>query len=210
MKLLVLGSDSLIIREMCPLLTDAGVDFDLIDQHKYDACSPVAPLACDMVLDAIGYTNILKAERGEKDLCSHVNVAGTFNLAFLYRDKPFVYISSEHAINPTTWLGTTKHMAEKLVRMHCSSHLILQSLFKTRPYPHPYAYADVFTRGDYIDIIAKLFVERILAWTGESETIHIGTERKTMYELAKRTKPDVKPNFAADAPVFIPKDYLIS
>ena len=89
-------------------------------------------------------------------------------------------------------------------------YLIIRTLFKPRPYPFNVAFGDQYTRGDYVDVIAKLIAKAIKKWDKKtSKTIHVGTRRKTLYELAKQTRPDVKMNSIHDIKgVTIPADYL--
>ena len=133
-----------------------------------------------------------------------MNVIGTQNLVNAYFDVPFVYISSEYAKNPLGVYAMSKAMGESVVKAH-PHHLIIRTLFKPTPYPYEYAYEDQFTQGDYVDVIGKLIADEIKAWDGTSKTIYVGTGRKRMIDLAKRTRPDVKPNRITNP--IIPHDY---
>jgi len=95
-----------------------------------------------------------------------------------------------------------------LVKNLAKNYLIIRTLFKPNPWPFEYAFTDQMTQGDYIDVITPLIAKAIKDWDGESSTIYVGTERKSMFELAKRTKPNVKPNSVDDLPLKRPKDYL--
>lgn len=158
---------------------------------------------CDLIIHAGAYTKVQEAETW-KDHCFQTNVYGTFNLVELYKNVPFVYISSEYARNPLGIYARTKAIAEEVVRQH-PQHLIIRTLFKPNPFPFEYAYEDQYTQGDYLDVIAKLIADKIKSWNGKSEECYVGTGRKTMYELAKRTRPNVRPN-KVTSPI-IPKDY---
>lgn len=160
---------------------------------------------CDLIIHAAAYTNVAQAEQ-DPYICFDTNVNGTFNLVKLYNDVPFVFISSEYARNPIGEYAWTKKWGEEIVKSH-PNHLIIRTLFKPNPWPFEYAYEDQFTQGDYVDVIARLIAKKINSWNKKgSEECYIGTGRKTMYELAKRTKPDVIPNKVINR--FIPKDYL--
>ncbi len=160
---------------------------------------------CNLIIHAAAYTNVAQAEQ-DPSICFNTNVNGTFNLVNLYKDVPFVFISSEYARNPIGEYAWTKKWGEEIVKSH-PNHLIIRTLFKPTPWPFEYAYEDQMTRGDYVDIIARLIVREINQWDKKTcKMIHVGTERKTMYELAKRTRPDVLPNKVINN--FIPKDYL--
>jgi len=87
-----------------------------------------------MVIHAAAYTNVAKAEIDRRQ-CFNVNVYGTLNLLEHYKDKPFVYISSEYANKPTNFYALTKSLAEQLVMTH-SNYLIIRTLFKPKPWKY--------------------------------------------------------------------------
>jgi len=163
----------------------------------------------DLIVHLGAYTDVRRAER-EADKCFQTNAFGTFKLVQAYKNTPFVYISTEYAKNPQGIYALTKQLGEEIVKTH-PKHLIIRTSFKPNPFPFPEAYIDQFTQGDYVDVIAKLLAEKIESWDRESAFIYLGTGRKTMFDLAKRTRPDVKPNKVEDyvrltgAP--IPRDY---
>ncbi len=165
----------------------------------------------DLILHVGAYTNVRKAEFEDQKKCFMVNVYGTFNLVEYYKDTPFIFISTEYAHNPIGVYALTKKLGEEIVKTH-PRHLILRTLFKPNPFPFPKAYIDQYTQGDYIDVIAKLLVKKIKEWNKKANKLeYLGTGRKTMFELAKRTRPDVKPNSVKDyikeTRVPTPKDY---
>jgi len=161
---------------------------------------------CDLVVHMAAYTNVDKAEI-EKFECFNINVIGIYQLLSHLSDKPFVFISTEH-VNAEGVYFQSKLIGEMLVKNLAKNYLIIRTLFKPNPWPWKYAFTDQMTQGDYIDVIAPLIAKAIKDWDGESKTIYVGTERKSMFELAKRTKPNVKPNSVNDLPLKRPKDYL--
>lgn len=164
---------------------------------------PIIKQECDLVIHAGAYTKVQEAET-EINACFNANVYGTFNLVNVYQDIPFVYISTEYARNPLGVYALTKYLGEEVVKQH-PQHLIIRTLFKPCPWPFDEAYEDQFTRGDYVDVIAQLIAEEVEKWDRQSKFMYIGTNRKTMLELAQRTKPDVIPNKITSS--IIPHDY---
>ncbi|MDO8639217.1 MAG: sugar nucleotide-binding protein [Candidatus Daviesbacteria bacterium] len=163
-------------------------------------------LLCDLIVHMAAYTNVDKAET-EKAECFNINVFGTYQLIRHFPDKPIVFLSTEH-VNAEGIYFQSKLIGELLVKNLAKNYLIIRTLFKPNPWPFEYAFIDQMTQGDYLDVIAPLIAKAIKGWNGKSKTIYVGTERKSMFELAKKTKPNVKPNSVDDLPLKRPKDYL--
>ena len=178
--------------------------------EQLDITEPIRKKKYDLIVHCAGYTNVTMSKQ-ESKLCYDINVNGTKNLLKAYKDTPFVFISTEYAVNPTTYYSETKQLAEREVVKH-PHHLIIRTLFKPRPYPFNRAFYDQYTMGDYVDIIAELIVGEIILWNNgerKSKLMYIGTGRKSIYDLAKQTRPDVKRE-SVDVInwVKLPKDYL--
>lgn len=164
----------------------------------------------DLIVHCAAYTNTTLAETA-RQRCFAVNVTGTLNLLNAYPHTPFVYISSEYAHKPVNFYSWTKKWAEELVALH-PPYLIIRTLFKPYPYPFERAFIDQFTQGDTVDKIAPLIEKEILSWNRESKTCYVGTGRKSLFELAKASKPEVLPNNIADwsrvTGINYPSDYV--
>lgn len=182
-----------------------------VGSKEYDFTKDLPDKKYDLVLHIGAYTDVKKAEFEEQEKCFMANAYGTFNMVQKHRDTPFVYISTEFVEYPYCVYAITKKMGEEVVKTH-PKHLILRTLFKPNPFPFTKAYKDQYTQGDYVDVIAKLLAERVKNWDRETSSLeYLGTGRKTMLELARRTRPDVEPNSVEDymkeTGLFIPKDY---
>jgi dTDP-4-dehydrorhamnose reductase len=157
------------------------------------------------VIHAAAYTEVTMAEI-EKEKCICINVVGTANMIKAFPDAYFVYISSEQVKIPTNFYLYTKLWGEEMVKLH-KNYLIIRTLFKPNPFPYERAFIDQYTCGDYVDVIVPLIIKEILRKT--NGTIDIGTGRKTIYELAKRTVPNIKTISVDDIKnVKLPHDYL--
>lgn len=204
-KILCLGASGLLGTHLIPLLKQ---NFEVLtpSHSQYDVTERNEKIECDLVLNLVAYTNVAKAEI-EREECFKINVMGALRLSDSYFDKPLVHISTEYAHNPVNWYGRTKQIAEAIITEH-PSYLIIRTLFKPRPWPFAYAFRDQFTMGDYVDVIAKKIEKEIREWDKKSKLIYVGTGRKTMFELAKETKPEVIGNSINDMKgVKIPSDY---
>ena len=213
MRLLLTGGAGLLGKYLKPALRKMGWEVYAPSHRDLDVTKKIRKVRVDLVIHAAAYTNValtqhmrLKAYR--------VNVEGTENLACAYWNTPFVYISTEYARRAVNFYGETKAYGELMVALTCSRYLIIRTLFKPTPYPWDVAFTNQYTQGDYVDVIAPLIAEKVREWYNkgaQSGLTYVGTGRKTMYELARRTRPDVKGNFVEDIErekgVKIPKDY---
>ncbi len=210
MKILITGGNGKLATELKKKLPG-----DYLSKEKLDFTKPITlKKKYDLIVHMGAYTNVRKAEFEDKKKCFMVNAYGTFNLVQHYKDIPFIFISTEYAHNPVGIYALTKKLGEEIVKTH-SKHLIIRTLFKPNPFPWSKAYIDQYTQGDYVDIIAKLLAQKIKKWnkkTNKSKPVeYLGTGRKTMFELAKRTYPNVRPNsvreYMKETGVQIPTDY---
>lgn len=188
MKILITGGTGRLATEL-----KKHLDGEYVGIENWDFTYPVKKGEYDLILHMGAYTDVRKAE-SEADKCFQTNAYGTFNLVNVYKDTPFVYISTEYANKPLGVYALSKRLGEEVVKTHPNS-LIIRTSFKPTPFPFPCAYEDQYTQGDYVDVIAKLLAMEVVEWDKKGQSmIYLGTGRKTMFELAKRTRPDVQPN----------------
>lgn len=161
----------------------------------------LAPRGIDLIVHAAAYTAVEKAEI-EKERCYAVNVTGTKNIA--EAGIPVLYISTEYVFdgehggykeddvpNPKNYYALTKVLGEHVLNPWSKT---IRLVFKPRPWPFEGAFDDQFTGGDYVDLMAKEVDKVITAYervTKLPRILHLGTGRKSVYDLAKQTR-DVK------------------
>ena len=150
---------------------------------------------------------------------------GTRNLVRALRDSgALIHISTDYVFYGDTgnyreddpvgpvrnYYALSKLVAEEVARL-AERHLVIRTSFRPREFPYPVAFDDVFTSQDYVDIIAP---EITLAVRHVDEipfdTLHIATERKSVYDLAKRRSEEVEPGSKADAGVSLPDDISLN
>lgn len=120
----------------------------------------------------------------------------------------YVYANSKNSrteedvcIPDENWYAKTKLMADEYVISNSDNYLLLRLSHKPYPFPYDFAWNDVFTCADYTPIISKHVIDLI-----EKDCFgvyNVGTQRKSIFELARKSNPDVKP---IGAPNNIPKD----
>jgi dTDP-4-dehydrorhamnose reductase len=100
-----------------------------------------------------------------------------------------------------TWYMLTKLLADEYLKEHAKNYLICRLSHKPYPFPYDSAWVDVVTNADYTPVISELVIKLI---EGDAEGVYnVGTEKKTIYELASRTNKNVKEIFS---PPHVPKD----
>lgn len=179
--------------------------------HKRSSCDLTAKLALDylyketpidIIVHAAAYTDVAKSNIDhrkvfEDNLMASINV---MSLGFRKAAR-LVYISTDFVfdgetggykttdkINPQTVYAKTKAAIELALSTYANS-LIIRTSFFGYTFPFPYACSDKFTSKDYLDIIGpKIFNAAISKETG---IVHIGTERKSFYDLASRRNADI-------------------
>jgi dTDP-4-dehydrorhamnose reductase len=175
----------------------------------------------EVLVHAAGYTDVAQAEQ-ERDRCWQVNVVGMRNIvrAATASGMFFVHISTDYVFSGATgmyreedppgparnYYALSKLVAEEIARL-APRHLVIRTSFRPREWPYPVAFTDVFTSQDYVDVVAPE-IALAIAHCREIpfDTLHIATERKSVYELAKRRKPDVRAGSKREAKVDLPDD----
>jgi dTDP-4-dehydrorhamnose reductase len=89
-----------------------------------------------------------------------------------------------------TWYMFTKLLADEYLKEHAKNYLICRLSHKPYPFPYDSAWDDVITNADYTPVISGLVIELIK--NGAEGLYNVGTEKKTIYELAQRTNKNVK------------------
>lgn len=137
-------------------------------------------------------------------------------------DRPEGGYREDHVPGPVrNHYALTKLVAEEAVRASAgagtgaphaaTAPLVLRTSFRPTHWPHPKAFDDVFTSQDYVDVIAAELalllanLERVTV-----DTLHVVTERKSVYDLAKRRNPDVVPGSKREAGVDLPDDITLN
>ena len=171
--------------------------------------------SCHKVLHCAALTSVIEIESDALQACL-INTVGTFNIikACKLLDKKLIFISTDYVfdgkkgnykiddpINPISKYA--KAAAELLVRTSDNS-LVLRTSFFGKTFPYDKALVDQYSTKDYVDIIAPLILEEIKK--DRCGIVHIGTQRSSTYEKAKRRKSDIKKMFLRDISFGIPKD----
>ena len=106
---------------------------------------------------------------------------------------------------PNNYYALSKAMGEIVISTYKKHCIIRTSFCRSDYWPYPRAFEDQYTSRDTVDIIAPKIARLI-----ESQQLgvfHIGTERKSVYELALRIDPTIQPSSRSSInTVYIPYD----
>jgi dTDP-4-dehydrorhamnose reductase len=89
-------------------------------------------------------------------------------------------------VHCNNWYGYTKLLGDGLVQLQSNDYLLIRCTHKPNPFPYDGAWIDQVGNFDYVNIISDLIIK--LVNSGVSGLYNVGTETKTMYEMASKTK----------------------
>jgi len=172
---------------------------------------------CDVIVHSAAATDV-RAIENDPSTAWEVNVLGTLNVLQVCRElgKKMVFISTDYVfdgekgnytindpINPLSKYAKTKAAAELMVRTYEHS-LVIRTSFFGYEFPYESALVDQWTTKDYVDIVALKVINAIL--DNPKGIVHIGSDRRTIYDIAKERCTNVNKLYRCDVDEPIPKD----
>lgn len=161
----------------------------------------------DIIIHAASYTQERCKKFGE-DETYFMNCITPFMLCRCIPkiDKTkIIYISTDYVFdgkkgnyregdtpNPLGFYAKTKWYAEGVFLSF--GHKIIRTSFCDKVWPYDKAYDDKFASRDVVSKIVPLLIKCILLSNRWNGILHVGTERKSFYDLAKSLRSDVVPN----------------
>jgi len=163
----------------------------------------------DVIINCIANTNTYSKDSQSHwdvnykfvyDLIIHCNLN---NIKLVHISTDYLYDGSVECASETdvpvhcnNWYGYTKLLSDGLIQLLSEKFLLIRCTHKPNPFPYETGWVDQVGNFDYVDVISKLIIECINKnLTG---LYNLGTETKTMFDLAKRTKKvseGLSPNF---------------
>jgi dTDP-4-dehydrorhamnose reductase len=157
----------------------------------------------DCIVHCAAYTNVPGAET-DRIQAIDTNIIGTKNVINELCERKgvsLVYISSDYVYQglngnyketdmtvPINFYALTKLAGEAYAG---KNDLIIRTSFKPNEWKYAKAFDDLYTSADYIDVIADK-ISFLIAKRAKG-IYNVGTERKSIYELAKKRNPKVQP-----------------
>lgn len=233
-KVFLTGAAGTLGSELCCQLGQHKIPFIATDREtdvrEYSTVyRALERSGCDVVIHCAGMVDVPRCEI-DRDIAYKINVVGAANVARVCRDLDvfMVYISTDYVyrgdkpyagdgvvgnycvhdrLDPINYYSFTKVLADIAVQHTLPYRCLVPRLsFKKKgPWPYPKAFVDQYTSRDTVDVIANQILQATFGvHTG---VIHLGTQRKTVFELARRQSPDVQPISIEDIKdVVLPKD----
>lgn len=175
-----------------------GIDFTDIQTYKHFL------LDYDEVINCIAHTDTYGENREKhwdinyKAVADLVDVCNGYEKKLIHISTDYLYTHSKEEaseddvpVHCRNWYGYTKLLADGHVQLKSNNFLILRSTHKPEPFPYDKAWTNQIGNFDYTSVITGLIVKLIKGNT--TGVYNVGTELKTMFDLAKQTKNDVIP-----------------
>src|SRR5574337_720817 len=210
----VLGTE---LQKYLDCIAPSSKELDITSVWKVDKIAEELEGKVNTVIHTAAYTNVPKAEI-DKDKVRLINLLGTENISCSFAYSRIIYISTDYVYdgisgnyketdkNPPYEFNPFKQLEveSQFINYYAYSKwrgeefldpekdLIIRTSFKPNiPWLYKKAFDDLYTSADYVDIIAPKIAA--LVKSNLTGIINVGTERKSIYELAKRRNPNVKP-----------------
>ena len=213
MKILVLG-DGLLGKE---LVQQTGWDyisrkkdnFNITDKSTYYLLTKVkfgAIQYCDydIILNTIAHTDTYS---NDKDKHWDVNYKGVANLVdfcnkwkvkLVHIVTDYIYSNSspnasekDVPVHCNNWYGYTKLLGDAHVQLKSNNYLLLRGTHKEKPFKHEVAWDNQIGNFTYIDETVNIIIKLIKL--NQKGIFNIGTDLKSMYDLALKTNNKVLP-----------------
>ena len=204
MKCLILG-DGLLGKE---LVKQTGWDYVSRKKDNMDL-SDISTLVeitkrYDTIINCIGNTDTY-SDDSEQHLKTNfdfvvdlVEACNDTRKRYIHISTDFVYSNSKPNSSETdvpvhlgTWYGYSKLLADGYIQRCSKNYLVIRCGHKEEPFKYEKAWTTQKGNFDYTSVISKLIIKLI-----EDELVegvyNVGTDVKSMYELASKTKKNVK------------------
>jgi len=163
----------------------------------------------NVIVNCIANTNTYSNDKTShwnvnyKGVANLVDFCVIHNIKLVHISSDYVYTNSvENAsendvpIHGNNWYSYTKLLADAYIELKSNNYLICRGTHKPKPFPYDKAWINQTGNFDYVDCIATYIIH--LIHTKAVGLYNIGTETKTVYDLAQKTNPDVKQAFKLD------------
>ncbi len=220
-KILLTGGSGLLGDELLNIYSDLIApnhrEFDITNYSQM--CEYINSLNIDIIIHAAAFTSPPLIDIDPMKAVN-ANIIGTSNIVLIssFFKIRLIYISTDYVFKgnkgnyeendelfPQNLYAWSKLGGECAVRMYSNS-LIIRTSFCESIFPYDKAFVDQYTSRDSVDVIAPIIL-KLSKMKDIRGIVHIGTERKSVKELAiKLGKTDVGDLLIKDVSFHVPKD----
>jgi len=161
----------------------------------------------DIILNCIAYTNTYDTDYKKSRDTNYIAITklndycNTMNKKLVHISTDYIYANSNSdateddlPLISSNWYTYYKLLADEYIKLKNNNFLICRCSFKKTPFEYKNAWINQIGNFDYVDVIANLIIE--LIEKNITGVINVGTETKTIYDLAKKTNSQVMYSFA--------------
>ena len=158
------------------------------------------------ILNCVGFT---KTYSDDNETVRKINYEGVISLSDYCEkeNKKLVHISTDYVyansknnstendlplISPN-WYTYYKLLSDEYIVSKNNNFLVCRCSFKPNPFPYENAWVDHIGNFDYVDVISTLLIELINK--NAKGLLNVGTEIKSIYDLAIKTNSKVTKSF---------------
>jgi dTDP-4-dehydrorhamnose reductase len=148
-----------------------------------------------------------------KGVADLVDFCNEWEIKLVHISTDYVYANSSGTptekdvpVHQETHYAHTKLLADGYVELRSNKYLIVRTTHKPSPFPYDKAWLDQIGNFDYVTVIASLIIKLV-----DREVvgiINVGTQMKSVFELAKQTRKDVLPGLVSSP--LIPNNTLMN
>jgi dTDP-4-dehydrorhamnose reductase len=157
----------------------------------------------DVIVNCIAFTNTYSNDKESnwnvnyKAVADLVGYCNNHNIKLVHISTDYVYTNSvsnaseeDIPIHGNNWYSYTKLLADAYIELKSQDYLILRESHKPNPFPYDNAWINLIGNFDYVNKIAEIIINLIKL--EENGIINVGTDLKTIYDLAIETNKNVK------------------
>tara|TARA_R100000700_G_C3174715_1_gene149398 strand:- start:421 stop:1158 length:738 start_codon:yes stop_codon:yes gene_type:complete len=174
----------------------SGIDFTKPETYEYLIDT------FDVIVNCIAHTDTYDKDRQKhwdvnyKGVIDLVDICNKYNKKLVHISTDYIYANSKEEaseedvpVHCENWYGYTKLLGDSYVQAKSDNYLVIRCGHKKEPFTYDKAWLNQVGNFDYVSVISDLIVQ--LIEKDCSGVYNVGTKKKTMYDLAKKTKSDV-------------------
>ena len=170
-------------------------DINSYKDHMFGYDELINCIACTNTYDESKDENWNTNYKGVVDLVDYLTDKDTkliqFSTDYVYAKSKQNASEDDVPIHDGNWYSYSKVISEPYIELRLDNYLIIRDTHKPRPFMFDKGLISQVGNFDYIDVVSKIYIDLI---EGNAQGIYnVGTELKTMYDLAKQSRDDVVP-----------------